>query len=198
MSHYVKLIEVGEHDHEEDEHHHELHDPHYWLSISNMQKLTKEITSELIALDPKHKTDYLENSDNYTNQLTRLQRTFTQKLQNCEVREVIMHHNTLAYVADTYGFKVLSLTGLSPDALADAKTMTVLSKRIKKKGITTIFFEAFVSDKMMQNLAKENGVYLDYIEPLANITATQADANMSYVQGMQSNLSKLSQAMQCQ
>jgi len=199
MSHHVKLIEVGEHEHEhvEGEHHHELYDPHYWLSISNMQKLNIEITSELMTLDPKHKDVYLKNSEKYLDKLTKLQRLFAQKLQDCKVREVVMHHNTLAYVASTYNFEVLSLTGLSPDALADAKTMTILSDRIKKQGISTIFFEAFVSDKMMQNLAKENGVHLDYIEPLANITATQADANMSYVQGMQSNLIKLSEAMQC-
>ncbi len=111
---------------------------------------------------------------------------------------MILHHNVLGYVAARYDFSVQSLTGLSPDALADAQTMARLSTTIKERGIQVLFFEAFVSDRLMKNLAKENGIEIDYLEPLANITASQAETGMSYVEGMYINLDKLTHAMRCE
>ena len=205
MSQFVELREVEDkdddedhHDHDVHEHHHGLYDPHYWLDIENMKLLTQKIVLELVKLDPKNESFYLSNAVNYMDELSLLSSQFEQKLKTCEVREVVMHHNTLGYLASRYNFNVSSLSGLSPDALSNPKVMTNLSKMIKEKGIKVLFFEAFVSNRMMQSLAEENGVSLAYIEPLANITATQAKENMSYVDGMHYNLEQLSTAMRCQ
>jgi zinc transport system substrate-binding protein len=198
MSRYVHLREAEEPLGADGHHHHEAVDPHYWLDIGNMQLLAAEIASQLSAIDPQNSALYGQRAEAYSQQLAKLDETYAKRLQHCEVRTVVLHHNILGYVAARYNFSVEPLTGLSPDALADAKTMTTLSKSIKEKGIKVLFFEAFVSDRMMNSLARENGVEIDYLEPLANISALQADRNMSYVEGMEINLDKLSRAMRCE
>ena len=199
MSRYVHLLapEEGE-ENEPHHHHHEAVDPHYWLDLGNMQLLAKEIAAQLGTIDPHNSDLYRQRAEAYIRQLAALDKEYAKRLEHCDVRTVVLHHNILGYVAARYNFTVEPLTGLSPDALADAKTMATLSKSIKEKGIKVLFFEAFVSDRMMQSLARENGVELDYLEPLANITALQAEKKMSYVEGMENNLNKLSHAMRCE
>ncbi len=203
MSHYVSLRNAGEddgHEGHEGHHHHgeEAVDPHYWLDIGNMKRLTKRIAQEFVQIDVDNEVLYNKRAETYIEELSQLDEAYRKRLQHCQVREVILHHNILGYVAAAYDFSVEPLTGLSPDALADAQTMARLSTTIKEKGIEVLFFEAFVSDRLMQNLARENGVTLDYLEPLANITAAQAESGMSYIDGMSSNLDKLSRAMRCE
>lgn len=200
MSKFVDLREVKEEGEEHEGHHHgeEAFDPHYWLDIGNMKLLTQKIALEFVKMDPDNEAQYVKRAAAYIEELTALEKSYQKRLQNCQVREVVLHHNILGYVAADYNFSVEPLTGLSPDALADAQTMARLSRAIKEKGIQVLFFEAFVSDRLMQNLARENGVELDYLEPLANITAAQAETGMRYIDGMQINLEKLTHAMRCE
>ena len=199
MSQYVDLKKViGHHaSHQEAQHAQGTFDPHYWLDVGNMKLLTQKIALELVKQDPAHESLYVQRAETYIDGLSKIDSAYNQRLHFCKLNEVIVHHNTLGYVAARYGFEVEALTGLSPDALADAKTMAKLANSIKEKGIDVLFFEAFVSDRLMKNLAKENNIRLDYLEPLANITADQAKEDMRYEDGMYANLEKLSKAMQC-
>lgn len=200
MSRYVHLIKPEEASDEEDHHHHDHNavDPHYWLDVDNMKLLAKKVASELMLIDPQNSALYGKRAEVYIQELTDLDEAYAKRLQHCKVRTVVLHHNVLGYVAAKYNFSVEPLTGLSPDAFADAQTMAALSKTIREKGIKVLFFEAFVSDRMMQSLASENGIEIDYLEPLANITASQAQAQMSYVEGMETNLEKIARAMGCE
>jgi len=200
MSQYVNLLRISKHEHEEvlDAHEHGAYDPHYWLDVDNMKLLTQKISSELVKLNPNNASLYIERAAAYDDKLNNIDKAYKQQLRTCKLNEVILHHNILGYVAERYSFHVESLTGFSPDALADAKTMARLADSIKEKGIDVLFFEAFVSDRLMKSLAKENDIRLEYLEPLANITSQQAEAGMSYENGMYDNLEKLAKAMQCQ
>ena len=168
-----------------------------YLDIGNMKLLTQKIALAFVKMDGNNEALYVKRAATYIDELTKLDKAYQKRLQDCQVREVILHHNILGYVAARYDFSVEPLTGLSPDALADAQTMARLSTTIKEKGIQVLFFEAFVSDRLMKNLARENGIEIDYLEPLANITASQAERGMSYVDGMYINLDKLTHAMRC-
>ncbi len=201
MSQFVDLRAVNKtcEEHEDKGHHHHgAYDPHYWLDIGNMKLLTQKITQAFVKMDSANEAHYVKRAADYIEELTKLDRAYKERLHNCQVREVVLHHNVLGYVAAEYDFSVATLTGLSPDALADAQTMARLSTTIKEKNIKVLFFEAFVSNRLMQNLAKENSVELDYLEPLANITADQAKSGMRYIDGMYENLDKLTHAMRCE
>ena len=198
MSKVVTLRKADTSSHKHESHEHGAYDPHYWLDIANMQALAKEISRLLVKIDSVHQEAYEAQLTQYLATLEQLQSEYEERLATCRVHEVVLHHNILGYVAAKYGFSVATLTGLSPDALADAHHMTQLSKLIKEKGINVIFFEAFISDRMMQNLAKENGISVDFLDPLANITADEAEGGMTYVEGMHKNLEKLAHAMRCQ
>ena len=215
MSKHVKLLEfeeAEEHEHDEHQHHehehdeeHEEHevcdhsgiDPHYWLDFENMQKMLAVIKDEFIRLEPKNKTLYEANAAKYSEMLKMLTKEYSDELQECKMDVVILNHNAIGYLAHKYEFRVESLSGFSPDAEPNPKDLMRIFEEIKKEGVTTLFFESFVSNKTMKSVAKDANVNLEVLQPLGNITAKEAEQNLSYEQVMRTNLDKLSKALEC-
>ncbi|WP_345972652.1 metal ABC transporter substrate-binding protein [Sulfurimonas diazotrophicus] len=200
MSRYVRLREGGHahHDeagetHEEDRH---STDPHYWLDIDNMIALVRGeeqlFTSAFPALDV---SKLRERAAAYIKRLETLDTLYRKRLSDCRLDTIVVSHNAFGYLAERYGFHVDAVTGLSPDTMPDARTMTALTDIVREHGIKTLFYESFVSDKLVASLATETGVRVDVLQPLANITADEIGAD--YFRLMNANLLKLHDAMEC-
>ena len=66
MSEHVALLKHSEYSHAED------HDPHYWLDIDNMIKMTKALDVEFSKLLPSSAEKFHQNASNYITGLTAL------------------------------------------------------------------------------------------------------------------------------
>ncbi len=201
ISRFVTLHTVGEHEHAGHEgecsHHESGGDPHYWLDPQNMIAASEQVTVALCALDPDNAAYYQERSGRYVKKMQMLDTLYTKRLQHCSKRMIVVNHNAFAYLAERYGFEVHAVSALSPEAMPSAKTMAQLSDLIVDEDVKVLFFESFVSDRLMKSLAKETGASVDVLQPLANITADQAEQGSDYVMLMEANLDKLAEAMVC-
>ena len=200
MSRYVRLHEGGDAHHDEaaETHGADHHgaDPHYWLDIDNMIALVKAseqlFTSTLPALDAEK---VRARSAAYIKRLETLDTLYRKRLSGCGLDTIVVSHNAFGYLAERYGFHVEAVTGLSPDTMPNAKTMAQLTDTVRDHGIKTLFYESFVSDKLVASLAAETGVRVDVLQPLANITADEIGAD--YFRLMNANLLKLHDALEC-
>ncbi len=195
MSRFVVLEKAAEHADHHEEHEHGAYDPHYWLDIANMKRLVEAMAalfSDRLHLDP---AVLKRRAAVYEERLDVLDALYRKRLSDCRLDTIVVGHNAFGYLAHRYGFHVEALSGLSSDRMPDAATMAALSKLVKSKGIHTVFYEAFVSDKLMRTLAKEAEVRVDVLQPLANITADEIGAD--YFHLMNVNLLKLHDAMEC-
>jgi zinc transport system substrate-binding protein len=199
MSKYVKLISLDkEHYHEhEEKHQSSSYDPHYWLDINNMIIATKVITSELIKIMPNNKDLYLKNEDKYISSLKSLKKEYKNRLSTCQKDTIIVDHNAFSYLAKDYGFNVESLSGLSPDAEASAKDVANIVDHVREHNLSVVFFESFTSDKAIKAISKEVHISVDVLQPGANITAGEAKKDIGYIEIMQDNLKKISNALEC-
>ncbi len=202
MSKYVKLRKLNANEHELHDHHdtqcaHTMTDPHYWLDFANMQRATAVITNELIKLLPQNKALYEQNKKRYVTMLQNLDKAYRKQLSSCRADTVVVSHNALGYLSRNYGFHVESLTGLSSEAQPSAKDVTRVMDDIQKEGVTTIFFEHFVNDRVIKRIAKDAHIHLEVFQPLGNVTKDEAAAKLSYEDIMQRNLDKLSKALMC-
>ena len=205
MSGYVRLLKGGHrHHHDEegepdgdDEHGGEgAFDPHYWLDVDNMILLTEAMENIFQKAFPDMDAGRLESrAQAYTNRLETLGALYRKRLTQCRLDTIVVSHNAFGYLGARYGFHVASVSGLSPDTMPDARTMAELSDFVTQKGIKTVFYESFVSDKLADALARETGVRVDVLQPLANITAKEIGAD--YFRLMNANLLKLHDAMEC-
>ena len=210
MSRHVELRyldgrEAAGHDHGHDGHGHQLQeqadggmvDPHYWLSVSNMIKATKEAEHALSVAMPEHARHFHRNSEVYITQLYMLDNRLKEELSACKQPMIVVNHNAFGYMAERYGFEVMALTGLSPESMPSAKRMAELTALVNDKGLNTIFFESFVSDRLITEIGNETGAKVDVLQPLGNITADEAAQQLNYIQLMERNLIRLKSAMEC-
>jgi len=202
ISKYIALRELNSNEHEQHGFHdhqcaHSKIDPHYWLDFSNMVTATNLITKELIKVSPSNELLYLTNRDNYLKMLQKLDRDYQKALTGCNLDTVIVNHNAIGYLSHRYGFHVESLSGFSPEAEPSAKNMARLISHVKEHSVPTVFFETFVSDRAIKSIAEEAKVSVDVLQPLGNITADEADKNLTYEQMMYINLEKISKALMC-
>lgn len=198
MSKYATLQkrDMHLHDDEEEDHHHEgAYDPHYWLDIDNMTALTRamaQLFSQKLGLDS---AKMQQRAKAYIDRLEILDKLYRKRLSNCALDTIVVGHNAFGYLGKRYGFHVEALSGLSPDHMPDARTMAALTDLVKQKKIRTVFYESFVSNKMVSAIAKEAGIRVDVLQPLANITADEIGAD--YFHLMNLNLLKLHDALEC-
>jgi len=202
ISSFVQLRELDSDEFEHHEHHdeqcaHSNIDPHYWLDFANMKIATQKIRDAFIKLKPEYEGFYIDNANKYLIMLQKLEQSYEKKIQNCSVNTVILNHNAIGYLAKKYSFNVESLSGLSPEANPTPTDMKRIFQKIKENGVSTIFFENFVSDKAMRTIANDANVKIDFLEPLGNITADEAEVNATYEDIMYKNLEKLSKALSC-
>ena len=197
--HLRKLSKEEEHEHHHaDEHENDSGiDPHYWLSIANMKIATNAITEALITLKPENKALYKERAKKYISGLDSLEKLYAHSLKSCKQKNIVVSHNAYGYLAEEFGFKVISLNGLSPDAVTNAKSMQKIIESIKKQKIKLLFSESFANTKTMQSIADEVGLPVETLDALGNITADEMQQNLSYRDIMQNNLHKLTKALEC-
>jgi zinc transport system substrate-binding protein len=196
MSKYVKLIKVDEsHGHL---HEHQAYDPHYWLDIDNMIIITKKLRDIFVKEFPKDEAKRIvQRSFHYIKMLENLDNLYKKRLSTCNNDSIIVSHNAFTYLSKRYGFNIISLSGLSPDAKPSAKDLARLSDIIAEKGISVIFAEPFVSDSLIQSLANETGSMVDVLQPLANISKLESLEMRDYELMMNLNLKKLHHALDC-
>jgi len=199
MSTYAQLRAGGHTHHDDgdegDGHEHAI-DPHYWLDTDNMVALVQATEQLFISAFPAlNAQDIRMRGAAYIERLKTLDSLYKKRLSGCRLDTIVVSHNAFGYLAGRYGFHVDAVTGLSPDTMPDAKTMARLSDIIREHGIKTLFYESFVSDKLVASLAAETGVQVDVLQPLANITADEIGAD--YFRLMNANLLKLHDALEC-
>jgi len=198
MSRYVSLLEGQNHKKGDHLHDHGGVDPHYWLDIENMIKVADKIEEALIELLGKSTAaDIHKNAEQYRKSLGILDGLFQKRLSSCRLDTIVVSHNAFAYMGRRYGFHIKALSGLSPDAMPSAKTVAELADMVRKKGIKVVFYESFVSDRLIQSVAKESGARVEMLQPLANITAKEAKQFQDYRLIMNMNLKKLRMALEC-
>jgi zinc transport system substrate-binding protein len=208
MSQYVSLREASPHhhgdheehaDHEADAHGDHAVDPHYWLDINNMIKMTYKLRDIFKETYPQKFSEQITaNAHYYIRQLQSLDELYHKRLSTCKRDTIVVSHNAFGYLADRYGFHVMALNGLSPDAMPSAKDLAQISDLVHEKRITVLFNEPFESDRLIQSVAKVAKARVDVLQPLANITARQALEMLDYHLIMQLNLKKLYFALECE
>lgn len=201
MSQNVALMKSTAESHEEhaDEkyHDHGTYDPHYWLDIDNMIKMTQIFDAEFSKLLPAKAEIFHGNAATYIGELQRLKAEYTSALAECKNRTLVSNHDAFGYLASTNKLEDVSVIGLSSDEQPSAKNIADIITTVKTHGVKTIFFEEFINDNVSQTIARETGAKAVALQPLENISEDELKSHQTYLTIMRENLKKLREAMEC-
>ncbi len=200
VEHHDDHADEADHDteaHGEHDHHHGAYDPHYWLDIDNMIKMTQTMDAAFSKLLPEKAEEFHSNATAYIVQLQQLKSEYAAGLAECKNRTLISNHDAFGYLAHSNKLENVSVIGLSSDEQPSAQTVAHVVELVKEHGMKTIFFEELINDNVSQTIARETGAKAVPLQPLENISQDELKSHQTYLTIMRENLKKLREAMEC-
>ncbi|HMO15338.1 MAG TPA: metal ABC transporter substrate-binding protein [Pirellulaceae bacterium] len=145
-------------------HQHGDTDPHIWQSPLMAKSVVRAIADALSAHDPEHKLEYQDRAANYMLKLDQLDQEIRESVKElpAEGRILITTHDTFAYFAAEYGFKVSSVLGSATSDVADPSASGIgdVVNSIKAMPVKAVFTENTVNPKLTERVAREANVKL--------------------------------------
>ena len=80
-------------------------DPHYWSSVVNARIMTKNMTDQVIAIDPDNADEYRANYERYDAYLDSLDTAYRNRLEKLPNKVFMVWHPSLSYFARDYGLE---------------------------------------------------------------------------------------------
>jgi zinc transport system substrate-binding protein len=165
-------------------------DPHFWLDPTLLKNAAARVGAAITKLHPERANAVVKNVSAFAADLERLDLEFKTALAHCERTVFVTTHASFGYLAARYGLTELSISGVTPDTEPSPKRIADLSARIKRDGITTVFYEPRVPRAAADTLAHDAGVKTALLDPYET---TAAD----YFTVMRRNLAALKLALGC-
>jgi len=173
-------------------------DPHIWLDFGNAVRMVENIRDGLAKRDPAGKDVYEKNAGSTIGQLKALDERFRKGLQACE-KKVLVNGGHFAFdtMARRYGFRYVSVYGLSPDAEPTAANLVKLTRLIRENRLRYLFHEELINPRVAETLARETGTTLLKLHPAGNLAKEQFDKGETFITLMDRNLENLKTGLQC-
>jgi zinc transport system substrate-binding protein len=174
------------------------YDPHVWLDPILVKNISKTISNALIKLDPDNTDSYLQNTENFNQQLDTLDSLIKKSLANCELKDFVTFHDSFHYFANRYGLTQHAVHGLSPEGEILPQQIIKTISLAKDLGIDTIYSEELKDPRLSQTLASEipNGKVL-LLYPIEGIESQEQKKDIDFIDKMEMNLKNLKQGLKC-
>jgi zinc transport system substrate-binding protein len=163
----------GSHDHHGAHDHHGNHgdhgkvanDPHIWLDPLLVKKQASVIADGLIEIDPKNKSDYQKNLEEFNRDLDQTHKQIADSLKGLKNREIFVFHPAYGYFCDRYGLKQIpvEIEGKQPSP----KQLADLIEKAKSMNVRVIFVQPQFDESSAQTLAKAIDGAVVSLDPLA-------------------------------
>jgi zinc transport system substrate-binding protein len=173
-------------------------DPHVWLDPLLAKKQVENIRDGLIMIDPTHKDIYVNNSNNFLNELDNLDEKIRTDLESCKKKDFITFHNSFSYFAKQYGLNQHSISNTDPESEVTPARLTEIINIAKTLGLQVIYSEELVDPRQATVVAQEvpDGKVL-VLSPIEGLSENEQKAGLGYIDKMNDNINNLMVGLQC-
>lgn len=195
-AHGVRPIREGHDDPAKGTHGGKGHDPgdvnpHTWVSPRNAILQVREIEKALSAARPVSAHAFRRNADAYVSRLSALASEFEAAAKTFRRRNIVTFHNVFDYLARDLGLTVVGEIETAPGQEPSAGEIRELSRTIRERKVPAVFSEPQYSPKLADVLAREAGVPVRVLDPVA----TGSPVLTAYEDAMRRNLATLKEAL---
>lgn len=154
-----------EKDHKKGSHDHGVLDPHVWLSPPLVMVQARNILTALQEVDPAHHADYEANYKAFMTMMVELDGELRGILTGKRGLQFIVFHPAWGYFAHAYGLKQvpIEIEGKEPKPAQ----LKELIEHAQKHQIKVVFVQPQFSSKSAEQVAKEIGGQVAFVDPLA-------------------------------
>ena len=134
-------------------------DPHVWQDVANVMQWVDNIAATLSAARPADAAAFAANADALRAELAALDediRAATAAVPAAR-RVLVTNHDSLAYFAAAYDFRILGsvIPGASTLAEATAANLAALADAMNAAGVCSLFVETTAADQLARALSEE-------------------------------------------
>ncbi len=186
----VQLRHMGEDSEHEDEHGHGEYDPHYYLSLVQMQEVTRTIAATFKELKPESSALFEARATAYVAELQALHRETADTLAPLKGASIITLHDAWGYYAHEYD---LHITGTFEPAAGEEPTPQYLSRlraAIRLDGVKVLFGEPQLSGAALESFARDTNVTIAQLDPEGGLPGRE-----TYLAQMRYNAQALDRAL---
>ena len=151
--------------HEEQHHDHGVLDPHVWLSPPLVMVQARNILTALQEVDPAHRHDYESNYKAFIAMLVDLDGELRSVFSGKKGLQFMVFHPAWGYFAHAYGLKQvpIEIEGKEPKPAQ----LQQLINHAREHNIKVVFVQPQFSSKNAEQVAKEIGGQVAFVDPLA-------------------------------
>jgi zinc transport system substrate-binding protein len=171
-------------------------DPHAWTDPILVKDMAKNIQEGLIAADSAGSSLYTDNTKAFHAKLDALDAQIREGLKACRLRDFIISHRFMDYLAARYNLTAHALSGLEPSEPTPQR-LAELIRLGREKGIKYIFAERSDALKALEVLARELGAQILTLNTGHGLTAEEERAGKNYLTLMSENLKNLRIGLEC-
>ncbi len=153
---------------EEGHHHHEGPNPHLFASPRQAALIAKVIAEGLAQADPKGAKLYRANADIFAKRMKALDGDFVDIGRRLKNNRIVTQHGVFDYLARDMGLEISAVIQAHAGQEPSAAEMLDLVKDIQKAKVGGIFTEPQYRSKTASTLAKEIGIPLGVLNPVAS------------------------------
>ena len=150
-----------------------IDDPHWWNSVTNVERATVIVRDALIKLDQADQADFEKNAQTYLAKLAALNNWAKRKVAELprDKRKLVTSHDAFQYLARDYGFKIYAIEGVSTETEPSDRHVAELIDAIKNQRVKAIFLENTLNPKVSREITRETGAKIGgslYADGLGN------------------------------
>ena len=182
---------------EEQEREEKEYDEHVWTSPINAIEIIEKVKKEIIKVDPDNKNLYEDNANKYIQELRQVDEEIKDIVNNSKRKELVFGDRfPLRYFVDEYGLSYYAaFPGCSHQTEASAKTISFLINKVKEDNIPVIFHIELSDGKIANAISEATGAKVLEFKTAHNISQSNFDAGITYVDIMKDNISVLKEAL---
>lgn len=186
-----------EEEHEEEEDGEKEFDEHVWTSPKNAIQIVEGLCDRLCLLDKKNERTYRSNAATYVKKLKKLDKKFTEVVENGERREIVVADRfPFRYFTDAYDLKYYAAyPGCSTQTGASVETIAFLIDKVKEDKIPVVFHMELSSEMMCNTICDETGAKKAQLNAVHNISKRNFDKGVGYLELMEKNVQVLREAL---
>jgi zinc transport system substrate-binding protein len=163
-------------------------DPHVWLDPELFARIVRRIGSSL---------GYAGSAQALSRRLAALDREYRSGLGNCARRDFVTSHAAFGYLAARYHLHQIAITGIDPESEPSPQRLRSLIDLVRRKHVTTVFFERLVSPRLAETVARDAHAKAAVLDPIEGLTPSEQAHGAGYISLMRQNLGELRTALGC-
>jgi len=169
--------------------------PHVWVSFDGASRQVDNITTVLAEIAPDKADALRANAANYKAALAALDGKMRDTLAPHAGARIVTFHEAFPYFARDFGLDLAGVVEREPGTEPNARELADIVKLVREQGVKALFAEPQFSDRSAQAIARETGVKVHELDPVATGPSDPGAARGAWLAAMEKNLAVLQDAL---